>query len=360
MDRNYYTKLAENVISGEGISESEAIRIIEDPSLKLLPLLDAAFEVRSHFCGHTVAIHIINNVKNGACPEDCNYCAQGQSSEAEIETYITKPDDEILDEAAKAYESGAHRYCMVYSGTGPSQERAEKIAELVRKIKSALPIEVCVSAGIMGESAIKIMKDAGLDRLNHNLNTSRSRYPSICTTHTYEDRIGTLTHAAKHGLQICSGIIAGMGETNAERVELALELRKAKARSIPVNFLIPIQGNALTEVTGLTPETALRILCMFRFLNPDAEIRAAAGREQHLRSMEVMALYPANSLFMNGYLNTKGSGVLKTLQMIKDAGFTIESDKELDALIQKEIQSGFHATDKALLKTVADLRPTLV
>ena len=358
MDNNWYEYLVEAGLGAELPSQDTCLHMLTDSRVELLSLLDAAFTVRKHFHGKTVTVHIINNVSNGLCSEDCNYCPQSKSSKAEIMEYSEKSIEEILEEAKQAYEAGAYRYCMVYAGRRASEQRTERIAELVRTIKALYPIEVCVSAGIMDENSIGILKQAGLDRLNHNLNTSSSQYPKICTTHTFADRINTLKAARNAGLEVCSGIIAGMGETAGELVELALMLRNLGAKSIPINFLLPIAGNKLGNAQNLTPEYCLKILCLFRFINPQAEIRTAAGREYHLRSMEVMSLYPANSLFMDGYLNTRGKSRQETLQMIIDAGFTIKSDKSAEKLLLHE---GGEIEDKDNtapdLKSDADLHP---
>jgi len=358
MDRDWYQKLTQAGIEEDLLPEATYADLLTDSRVELLSLLDAAFAVRKHFHGKAVTVHIINNVSNGLCSEDCNYCPQSKSSKADIVEYSEKSKEEILAEAMQAYDAGAHRYCMVYAGRRTGEQKAERIADLVRTIKARYPIEVCVSAGIMDENSTKILKQAGLDRLNHNLNTSASQYAKICTTHTFADRINTLKAARNSGLDVCSGIIAGMGETPGELIELALMLRNLEAKSIPVNFLLPIVGNKLKNAQNLTPEYCLKILCLFRFINPQAEIRTAAGREYHLRSMEVMSLYPANSLFMDGYLNTRGKSRQDTLRMIIDAGFTIESDKSAEELLLHE---GGKTQDLSFktpdLKSNADLHP---
>lgn len=363
MNRSYYSNLADQAIAGELIPRDICEQILNSKDVELLPLLDAAFQVRKKFRGFEVTVHIINNVQNGHCPEDCHYCAQAKTSKAEIEEYPLKSDEEILAEAKAAYDNGAFRYCMVSAGRGPSPRRTEKLAELIRKIKALNPKgEVCVSAGLLNDESAQKLKDAGLDRLNHNLNTSQERYFSICTTHTFNDRLNTLAAARKAGIQLCSGLIAGLGEQPKDIIDVALQLRQLNVESIPVNFLVPIEGNVLTKAQDLTPEYCLRILCLYRFLNPTTELRIAAGREGHLRSMEVMALYPANSLFLQGYLNTKGSSNLKTLRMIKDAGFVIKSEIDLDDLISREErgQEAFCVDDaQVLIKDLSELRPQL-
>jgi len=358
MNKEWYQSLAQAGIEGNLLPQAIYTSMLTGSNVELLSLLDAAFMVRKHFHGKTVTVHIINNVSNGLCSEDCNYCPQSQSSNAEIVEYSEKNEEEILAEAKQAYEAGAYRYCMVYAGRRHSEQKTERIANLVRTIKAQYPIQVCVSAGIMDENSTRLLKQAGLDRLNHNLNTSSSQYPKICTTHTFADRLNTLKAARKVDLEVCSGIIAGMGETAEELVELAIMLRNLEAKSIPINFLLPVAGNKLEIAQDLFPEYCLKILCLFRFINPQAEIRTAAGREYHLRSMEVMSLYPANSLFMDGYLNTRGKSRQDTLKMIIDAGFTIKSDKSAEELLLNESEETEKDDSTAPdLKTETDLHP---
>ncbi len=354
--------LAQRSLNGELLSHHECRQVLSDPGIELLPLLNEAYVVRKHTHGKDVHVHIINNAQNGFCPEDCGYCAQAKTSAADIEEYPLKPDAEILAEAKNAYEKGAFRYCMVFAGRGPSPRRVEHLAKLIRDIKSKYPIEICVSAGLMNEAAARTLKEAGLDRLNHNLNTSERRYPEICTTHTFEDRLNTLRAAQTVGLEMCSGIIVGMGEELDDVIDIGIRLREMKVKSIPVNFLIPIPGNQLKEISNLTPEYCLRILCLYRFLNPTSELRVAAGREGHLRSLEVLALYPANSLFLDGYLNTKGSNSAKTLRMIKDAGFNIKSEFSVDDLLGQETPGPDQFNidhNPSIMKELKDLRPKL-
>ena len=362
MERRFYDEIAQAALQGEMLSDELCLQILTSSSVELLPLLDAAYQVRKKHTGTEVQLHIINNAQNGYCPEDCYYCAQAKSSNADIEAYATKSDAEMLDEAKCAYESGAYRYCMVFAGRGPSKNRVEHLAGLIKEIKSRYPIQVCLSAGLIDNQAAQTLKAAGLDRLNHNLNTSERHYPQICTTHTYQDRLETLHAAQTASIELCAGIIVGLGEVEKDVIEVAKTLRELEVQSIPVNFLIPIPGNVLSKVPDLSPEYCLRVLCLYRFLNPKAEIRIAAGRELHLRSMEVMALYPANSLFVEGYLNARGASRRQTLQMIKDAGFTIKADRALEELLKQEDETQNLLTideSKTLLKDIEDLRPQI-
>ncbi len=325
-----YAALARRALAGEAPSEADALWILDGEDAELLPLLHAAYEPRRRHFGRRVMVHVLNNVQNGLCPEDCGYCSQNKDSKAAIRKYAMKSDEQILAEAEAAAKSGASRYCMVLSGRGPTVERARRIGGLVREIKSRWPIEVCLSAGLMGDEHAAILKEAGLDRMNHNLNTSERRYDAITTTHTYADRVATLEAAKRHGIESCSGLIVGMGEESIDLVEVAFKLRELEVPSIPVNFLIPIPGNQVQNDGSLTPERCLRALALMRFVNPAAEIRIAGGREGHLRSMQPLGLYPANSLFVEGYLTTKGDPVADTYAMIRDAGFEVEGNDVYD------------------------------
>lgn len=325
---SFYDRLATDALNGTPLDRAYGLRILTDPSVEILPLLHAAFRVRRHYFGRGVRLNILNNVQNGYCPEDCNYCAQSATSTAAIEQHRMKSNAEVLQEAEHAYKSGAFRYCVVLSGRGPNNDRIEHMADLVRQVKSQFPLEVCLSAGFIDETMASTLKKAGLDRYNHNLNTAEEHYNTLCNTHTYNDRLSTLKSARSQGLEVCSGLIIGMGESPEDIFEVAQTLRNVQARSIPVNFYVHVEGNRMGELNLLTPERCLRTLCLFRFANPDAEIRAAGGREVHLRTLTPLSLYPANSLFSQGYLNTQGQNTEQTLLMIKDAGFEIEALEE--------------------------------
>lgn len=326
-----YTRLAERALAGEAPSGDDALWILDGEDVQLLPLMQAAFAPREKHFGRKVMVHVLNNVQNGLCKEDCGYCSQSRNSEATIRKYPMKSDEEILAEAEAAARAGASRYCMVLSGRGPTLEQTRKLARLVRTVKETYPIEVCVSAGLVGEEHARILAEAGLDRLNHNLNTSESHYPEICSTHTYEERVETLRAAKQAGLRPCSGLIVGMGEQSQDLVEVAFRLRELEVPSIPVNFLIPIDGNPVMDDGSLTPERCLRALALVRLVNPTAEVRVAGGREGNIRSLGALALWPANSLFIEGYLTTKGDGESETYRMIRDAGFEVDGNPSFDA-----------------------------
>ena len=355
METSFYQKLTTISLSGEILSDTTCEKLLTASEIELLPLLDAAYQVRKTYFQNKVQLHILNNAQNGYCPEDCHYCAQASSATTDIEAYPLKPDAEILAEAEHAYESGAYRYCIVMSGRGPSSKRVSHLAKLIRTVKARYPIEVCLSAGLIDIESAGILKEAGLDRLNHNLNTSEAHYPKICSTHSYQDRMDTLQAAQTVGLACCSGVIVGMGERTDDLIKVAKKLRQLEVASLPVNFFLPISGTQLVETPTLTPDYCLRVLCLYRFLNPQTEIRVAAGREHHFRSMEVMALYPANSMFIDGYLNAEGSTASRTLQMIRDAGFTVKTNgDDTERLKRRETEKR-----EVLLKELKVLRPRL-
>ncbi len=345
-----YRELAERALAGESLKEDVAHWILEGEDVELLPLLQCAFEPRRKHFGRRVMVQVLNNIQNGLCPEDCGYCPQAKGSNAAIRKYPMKAESEIFAEAEAATASGASRYCMAASGRGPGLEGTRRLASIVEKLKATYPLEICLSIGLVDDEKAAILAEAGLDRLNHNLNTSESHYESICSTHSWADRIETLAVAQRNHLETCSGMIIGMGEASRDIVEVAFKLRELEVPSIPVNFLIPIEGNRVLEDGSLTPERCLRVLCLMRLVSPAAELRMAGGREGNLRSLQPLALYPANSLFVEGYLTTRGDAARETAQMIVDAGFEIEGN-ELSAGPAVSPRTGFRLPgNDALLK----------
>ena len=356
------------------LSAANSIALLQDKqSYPTSDLLTQAAILRERYFAKRVQIHIINNVRNGHCQEDCNYCAQrktgaaaSRSEASDIANYADKSDAEILAEAEQAYHSGAYRYCLVSAGRGLSNKKAiQRYARLIQQIKQCYPLQVCLSAGLLHDAqAAHTLAEAGLDRYNHNLNTSDAYYQRICSTHTYQDRLRTLTILQRAGVALCSGIIAGMGESVADIVAVALELRRQAVASIPVNFFLPVPGHAVAtkayQNSQLDSDACLRILCLLRLLHPQAEIRLAAGREHYLTTpqMQAQALSVANSLFLGGYLNVQTASVAADIAMLKAAGYTIESQAptivtQTPAAVPTITQS----SNIIKLKTESELRP---
>lgn len=319
-----FVRLAEKSLAGEVPDRDEMKAVLATPDEHLMELLGAAFKVRHHYFGKRVQIHVLQNAKSGLCPEDCHYCSQSSVSEAPIDRYPFLSKEELIDGAMQAKAAGAVRYCIVNSGRGPTNKEIQQIAAAVREIKNSVGIDICCSLGLMNEEKARSLKEAGVGRINHNLNTSRQHHPAVVTTHTYEDRVATIEEVKAAGLSTCSGGIIGMGETDDDIIDLALTLRQLDIDSIPVNFLSSIPKTPFEAVKQLTPQRCLKTLCLFRFVNPSKEIRVAGGREVNLRSLQPLSLFPANSIFVNGYLTTPGQPASDAHCMIEDLGFEID------------------------------------
>ncbi len=327
-----YAPLISRSIRKELLSREEAKSILSVPDSDVPELLRASFEVRSHFHGKKVKLCMLQNAQSGLCPEDCHYCSQSSISSADIPKYRLLSQERLFEGARRACEAGAKRYCMVTSGRGPTPQDIDHFRDVTARIKKEFPLEICCCLGILNEKDARTLKESGVGWVNHNLNTSERFYPEVCTTHTYEDRVNTVKNVARSGLSTCSGGIVGMGESDEDIVDLAFAIRSLNVESIPINFLHPIPGTPLEKVSYLAPEKGLKVLCLFRFLNPDKEIRAAGGRELKLGRMQKLALYPANSIFIDGYLTTPGQAVEEAQRMIEEEGFEVEGcDVEMRA-----------------------------
>jgi biotin synthase len=315
--------LADRVLEGHRLSFDEGLAILRCLDVEVLDLLAATYRVRRHHHGHKVHLYFLKNAKSGLCPEDCGYCSQSIVSEAEIPRYAMLNETKLMEGAARAVESQARTYCIVASGRGPSNREVTHISGAVRKIKDAYGLHICCCLGLLTPEQASELKAAGVDRINHNLNSSRAFYDQICTTHSYQDRLDTLKVCRDAGLELCSGLIVGMGETERDLVDVAFELRDLGVHSTPVNFLHAIDGTPLQKTELLNPRQCLKALCLFRLANPSAELRISGGREVNLRSMQAMGLYAANSMFVSDYLTTKGQPAEADFQMVSDLGFEI-------------------------------------
>ena len=323
---NGFDALGARVLAGALVSRDEALAILGAPDAALRPLLHAAFRVREHYHGRRVKICQLRNARSGLCPEDCHYCSQSAISDAAIPRYRLDSVPELLAGARRAVASGATRYCMVTSGRGPSANDVARFTAAARAIKTAYPhLELCVSLGLMDDVQAHELKDAGVGWVNHNLNTSERFHPEICSTHTYADRINTVRAVQRAGLHTCCGGIIGMGEGPEDIVDLAFALRALRVDSLPLNFLHPIDGTPFAAQHELDPAQCLRALCLMRFTNPQSEIRVAGGRELNLGWFQGLALFPANSIFVEGYLTTPGQAAAEAQHMIESMGFVVEA-----------------------------------
>ncbi|MWC29739.1 biotin synthase BioB [Paenibacillus sp. MMS18-CY102] len=316
--------LADKALSGEQLTLAEGLSVLEAGDDEVLPLLHAAFQVRKHYYGRKVKLNMILNAKSGLCPEDCGYCSQSIVSTASVPKYTLLDKETLLAGAREAVNRHAGTYCIVAAGRGPTERELGQVIDAVREIRDTMPLKICACLGLLSEEQADRLQDAGVHRYNHNLNTSRENYKSITTTHSYDQRVETVERVKRSGMSPCSGVIVGMGETPEELVETAFALRELDADSIPINFLNPIPGTPLADKQLTRPLQALKTLALFRFICPSKEIRVAGGRELNLRSLQPMALYAANSLFVGDYLTTEGQAVDADHQLIADMGFEIE------------------------------------
>ncbi len=319
-------ELAVQVLQGHRLTADEGLAILAAPDAELLALLDAAYRVRRRFFGNRVHLNFLISAKSGLCGEDCGYCSQSRVSQAEIPRYSLVEPEALLDGARLAAQRRAKTYCTVLSGGSPSEEDLRVIARVVPQIKTQWPLKVCLSPGFLSREQAERLKRCGVDRVNHNLNTSRRFYPAICTTHTYEQRLATLRAVRAAGMEICSGGIVGMGEEPADVVELARTFGELAVEAQPINFLLPIPGTPLEGVRRLDPRYCLKVLALMRLANPAGELRIAAGREEHLGPLQPLGLYAASSIFVGDYLTCRGQAPEEDCRMIEAMGLEIAQD----------------------------------
>jgi biotin synthase len=326
-----WSDFAGRVLDGYRLSHDEALAIVRAPDEQLLDILAAAYRLRRRWFGNTVQLYFLMNAKSGLCPEDCHYCSQSKVSDADIPKYNLLSRDKLLDGARVAAERGSKTYCIVISARGPSEREIRAVETIVPVIKRQYDLEVCACLGLLTADQAQRLAACGVNKVNHNLNTSPEFYEQICTTHSYQDRVATLRAVREAGLELCSGGIIGMGERDEDVVRMAFELRALDVESIPLNFLIDINGTPLAGARQLTPRYCLKALAMFRFVNPQSELRIAGGRELHLGSLQPLGLYAANSMFVGDYLTTKGQAPEADYRMIEEMGFQVTRHEAVPA-----------------------------
>ena len=322
-EANRFDQMATRVLGGESIGREEALDILRSDDDELMDLLAAGFRIRRRHFGKTVQFYFLMNAKSGLCPEDCHYCSQSKISTAPVPKYNILRREKLLEAAEQAAKQGAKTYCLVISARGPNEREMSAVEQIVPEIKQKFGLDICACLGLLDREQADRLKACGVDRVNHNLNTGEEHYAKVCTTHTYADRVQTLRHVRDAGMEMCSGGIIGMGESHDDVVSMAMDLRDLGVQSIPLNFLNPIDGTPLQRTHDLSPQDCLRALAMFRFVAPNREIRISGGREIHLRSLQPLALYVANSLFVGDYLTTGGQAPESDHQMVRDMGFDV-------------------------------------
>lgn len=316
-------RLEDIVLSGSFITKKEAFDITRITDDDVFALFISANKIRSHFRGNRIELCCILNAKSGACPEDCSFCAQSSKSSASIHVYPLVRKEMIIKKAEEAKEWGIKRFSIVTSGKRLSKEDLSTIIDTIPTIRN-MGVLPCASLGLLKEKDFLLLKEAGLDRYHHNLETSERLFPSICSTHGYKDKIETIEAAKLSGLSVCSGGIFGMGETWEDRINMAFTLRDLDVDSVAINFLIPIKGTPLANMPLLHPFEALKIVSLFRYILPQKEIRICGGRLQILGEFNSMIfLSGADGILTGNYLTTNGRNPKEDLKLIKTYGLTI-------------------------------------
>lgn len=311
-------------LSGRGIDAPDALAVLALPDAALWRLLDATEAVRRRFKGDGIRLCSIVNAKSGSCSEDCSFCSQSSRSTAEIPRHPLLPTEEIFRAAAEAKARGAREFSIVASGlTLRNREELVRVGDAVERIGKELGLETCVSLGTLPSADVRYLISRGLRSVHHNLETSRSFFPNVCTTHDYDDDVSAVRAAKAAGAWVCCGGIFGLGESAEDRVELALTLRELDVDSIPVNFLNPVPGTPVEGRRELSPIGCLRIIAMLRLTNPRKEIIVCGGRELNLRSLQaLMFAAGATGTMAGNYLTTSGRPAEEDLGMLEDLGLS--------------------------------------
>ncbi len=318
----FWERIRSQAMSGEGIGPADALAVLSLPDSSLWRLLDVTDPVRRHFKGDGIRLCAIVNAKSGTCSEDCSFCSQSSRSSAEIPRYPLMSGEEIFRAATEAKARGMAAFSIVTSGMSlRSREELARVGDAVERIGKELGLSTCASLGTLAASDVQYLLSRGLRSVHHNLETSRSYFPNVCTTHGYDEDVATIRVAKAAGATVCSGGILGLGESAEDRVELAMTLKELDVDSIPVNFLNPIPGTPVEGRRELTPIGCLRIVAMLRLTNPSKEIVLCGGREVNLRSLQpLMFAAGATGAMAGNYLTTAGRPADEDLQMLRDLG----------------------------------------
>jgi biotin synthase len=311
----------ENVLSGVGISSEDATKLFGVPDENIQEMANAANQITREFNGPKVDVEQLNNIKKNSCSEDCSFCGQSAFFDTGIESYQLPSSDEVVERAQKAKNEGAESYCLVAAWREPSPKDFEKVCNIIENVNNKVGISIECSLGFLTEQQAKKLKELNVKRYNHNLETARSKFAEICTTHTYDDRMKTLRIAREAGLELCTGGIIGLGETRKQRLELTLELAAIYPEEVTINMLVPVPGTPLELQTHLEKSEIIRMFSVVRFLLPESVIKISGGREVNLDdSGEELLQSGANGIITSGYLTMGGNEAEKDIKMIKKIG----------------------------------------
>jgi biotin synthase len=311
----------EKVFAGTHISSEDAKKLLNIPDENLKELAKCANEITQDFNGKKIDVEQLNNIKKNACSEDCTFCGQSAFFDTGVNTYQLPTPEEVVNKATKAKEEGAESYCLVAAWREPSPKDFEKVCNIINEINKKVGISVECSLGFLTTSQAVKLKELNVKRYNHNLETAKSKFSEICTTHTYEDRLKTLGIARDAGLELCTGGIIGLGETREQRLELSLELARLYPEEVTINILVPVPGTPLELQTKLNNSEIVRMFSVIRFLLPESVIKISGGRETMLDdSGEELLQSGANGIITAGYLTMGGNEAEKDLKMIEKIG----------------------------------------
>jgi len=328
MHANDLYQLADSIIAGNQLDADQALTLAKLPDHDLPELFAVASRVRQHFFGDRIALCSIVNAKSGLCAEDCAFCAQSSFHATGAVTYPLLPQATLLEGAQAAAANGSACYGIVTSGTGISSgEELARICAVVRQLAADGSVAPGASLGILDQQSLLALKEAGLVTYHHNLETARSYFPQICTTHAYEDDVATVRLAKQAGLRVCCGGLFGLGESMEQRIELALTLRELQVDSVPINFLDPVAGTPLATMQQLIPRTCLQIIALYRLLLPDCHITVCGGRQSNLRELQSWIFLAGASGVMTGdYLTKGGRRPEDDQRLIADLGLTVTKE----------------------------------
>ncbi|WP_298269642.1 biotin synthase BioB [Geobacter sp.] len=324
--RHFIDSLTESVVAGKPVQESDARALANASGNDLFTLFAAASRIKSHFLGSAVHLCSIINAKSGRCPENCAFCAQSAHHATDTPVYPLVDEERIVANAREAEKNGSRCFGIITSGTGINKgEELDRICRAVRRIRQETKIAPACSLGIIDFPTAAALREAGVETYHHNLETARSFFPEICTTHNYEEDVETVRVARRAGLKVCCGGIFGLGESVDQRIEMALTLRELDVNSVPLNFLNPIEGTRLAGADNITPLECLRTIALYRFILPDRRIAVCGGRERNLRDLQSwIFLAGADGTMIGNYLTTTGRPPEQDWQMLKDLELAVE------------------------------------
>lgn len=312
--------LKEKVIQGGDITREEALYLAKQP---LEELCEAADDIRKQYYREDFDLCAVISVKGGRCSENCRYCAQSTCATVPVEHHAMIDPKILVEEARKKDLRGIRHYCLVSNGRRVSDRDIDRVCEGIREICKDTGLTVCTSFGLLGEEQFRKLKEAGVKRIHNNLETSRRYFPSLCTSHTYDEKIETIRVARKVGLEVCSGGIMGVGETMEDRIDMALTLRELDVQSVPINMLDPVPGTPMGEYPVLTSEEVRRIVALYRFLLPGQYIRLAAGRDYLEDSGFSCFRSGSNATITGDMLTVKGISIEEDIQTIREMGYRL-------------------------------------